>query len=126
MSTTSILYYNGLYAYLETQIDMGASVEQAWEVFADFESWPRWTSGFMRFVEPPKSVGRRCSLVCTLSQGAMKSTSHKPMVRAATAQRNRCAGAAGDQAWLLACAEDTAHWRRGTHQCSAVPPGGGV
>lgn len=74
------LYYNGLYTYIETEIVFDdATPEQVWEVFADFASWRRWCT-FMTFLEPPSAVGKRCGVVCKLSQGAMKASTHWPMV----------------------------------------------
>ncbi len=82
MSRTKTLYYNRLYALIETEIEIDAPVAAVWRVFADFAAWREWSSsGFMRFIEPPTAVGKRCGLVCTLSQGALKSTNHWPMVR---------------------------------------------
>lgn len=80
-SRTTTMTYNGLYTYIETEIELAAPPEQAWTVFADFAGWGRWSSGFMTFLEPPAAVGKRCGLVCQLSQGAMKTSTHWPMVR---------------------------------------------
>jgi hypothetical protein len=84
-SRTLCFSYTPVYAYIETEVVIDAPVDQVWAVFADFGGWPQWTSGFMRFTEPPTAVGRRCGLVCKLSQGAVKSTNHWPMVRGAGA-----------------------------------------
>jgi hypothetical protein len=74
------MYYNGIYTYIETEIVFDdATPEQVWEVFADFASWPRWCT-FMTFLEAPLAVGKRCGVVCKLSQGPMKTSTHWPMV----------------------------------------------
>ncbi|GBF90687.1 hypothetical protein Rsub_02987 [Raphidocelis subcapitata] len=80
MSRCKTMYYNRLYTEIETEVDIEAPPSAVWRVFADFASWDTWTSGFMRFLEPPTAPGKRCGLVCKLSQGALKTTTHWPMV----------------------------------------------
>lgn len=80
------------------EIDIEAPPSTVWRVFADFPSWDAWTSGFMRFLEPPTAVGKRCGLVCKLSQGALKTTTHWPMVRR---QARSAAGCVSNQALVL-------------------------
>lgn len=50
-------------------------------MLVDFDSWPDWhKSDFMRFTAAPKAAGHRCALVTALREGALKGTTHHPMV----------------------------------------------
>jgi hypothetical protein len=82
MSHTVTFTYNGLYAYIETEVLLPATPEQAWQVLADFGSWGHWSSGFMTWIQPPKAPGQPCALVCQLRHGALKTSAHHPVVRA--------------------------------------------
>ncbi|KAI8464830.1 MAG: hypothetical protein J3K34DRAFT_439056 [Monoraphidium minutum] len=115
-SRTTTRLFLGPYAYIETEVELEAPPGEAWAVFADFAAWPRWSSGFMAFSEPPRRAGARCGLVVKLRHGALKSTTHRPMVEVMRAGRELLWQ---DFSWLLAPFWSGCHWFR-----FAPAPGG--